>query len=81
MIEFIHSTAKNLARSNRDFGLCGRIRGRLGRVYARAVVVNDETSEFRSGPYMREESACGTLTRMKEKLLPYKRRDLDPNLF
>lgn len=45
------------------------------------VVVYNETSEFRSGPYMREESACGTLTPTEEKLLPYKRRDLDPNLF
>lgn len=45
------------------------------------VVVFNETSEFRSGPYVREESACGTLTPMEEKLLPQKRRDLDPNRF
>lgn len=45
------------------------------------VVVYNETSEFRSGPYKREESACGTLTPMEERLLPQKRRDLDPNGF
>ncbi|MBI4674023.1 MAG: hypothetical protein HY741_20445 [Chloroflexi bacterium] len=45
------------------------------------VVLYNETAEFRSGPYKREESACGVMTPTEEKLLPQSTRELNPNLF
>lgn len=45
------------------------------------IVVYNFTGEMFSGPYKREESACGTLTPIEEAALPQKRRDLDPNRF
>ena len=45
------------------------------------IVVYNFTGEMFSGPYKREESACGTLTPLEEEALPQKRRDLDPSRF
>lgn len=45
------------------------------------IVVYNATGEMYSGPYKREESACGTMTPMEEKTLPDRKRDLDPNGF
>jgi len=45
------------------------------------IVVYNFTGEMFSGPYKREESACGTLTPIEEQALPDKRRDLDPGRF
>lgn len=45
------------------------------------IVVYNFTGEMFSGPYKREESACGTVTPIEEEALPQKRRDVDPQRF
>ncbi len=45
------------------------------------IVVYNFTGEMYSAAFEREESVCGAMTPMEEKLLPEKRRDLDPNNF